>query len=140
MDHKNQALGMLIAGMSIQRVACNMNSHWSMVIHLRNRYQRQGNVDDRPSPSSGKHVRAMNTPETPLLNSKTGVYRGIPIFFLFLHQNIDCVVPTIYVLSKNKKNIKNLLVKFSISTATKSLCILHGVVFVMVSRRRSEII
>ena len=41
-------------------------------------------------------------------------YAGVYIFFLFLLQNIDCGyslepplrVPTIYVLSKNKKNIK----------------------------------
>ena len=36
--------------------------------------------------SSGKHVREMYTP---LLYSKTGVCRGIPIF-LFLLQNKDC--------------------------------------------------
>ena len=30
---------------------------------------------------------------------------GVYLFFLFLLQNIDCSVPTIYVLSKNKKNI-----------------------------------
>ena len=38
-------------------------------------------------------------------------YAGVYLFFLFLRQNIDCGyslerVPTIYVLSKNKKNIK----------------------------------
>ena len=32
---------------------------------------------------SSKHVRVMNTPYTPLLYSKNGVYRGIH-FFLFL--------------------------------------------------------
>ena len=40
-------------------------------------------------------------------------YAGVYLFFLFLLQNIDCGysleppqrVPTIYVLSKNKKNI-----------------------------------
>ena len=31
--------------------------------------------------SSGKHVRVMYTPLNP--NSKTGVYRGIPIFLIF---------------------------------------------------------
>ena len=42
-------------------------------------------------------------------------------------------MPTIYVLSKNKKNIKlNIfLMKFSIFTAEKNLNILHGQVFVM---------
>ena len=52
-------------------------------------------------------------PYTPFLYSKTGVCRGIPIFLIFA-PNIDCGyllelprrVPTIYVLSKNKKNIK----------------------------------
>ena len=44
------------------------------------------------------------------------------IFFLFL---------LIYVLSKNKKNINIFLMKFSIFTAEKNLCILHGQVFVM---------
>ena len=33
--------------------------------------------------------------------------------------------------SKNKKNIKFLLMKFSIFTGEKNLCILHGQVFVM---------
>ena len=61
-------------------------------------------------------------PETPLLYRKSGVYikvglTRVYLFFLFLLQNIDCGysleplrrflrVPTIYVLSKNKKNIK----------------------------------
>ena len=33
-------------------------------------------------------------------------YAGVYLFFLFLLQNIDCV-PTIYVLSKNKKKYPN---------------------------------
>ena len=41
------------------------------------------------------------------------------------------LVPTIYVLSKNKKNIKIFLMKFSIFKADKNHCILHGHVFVM---------
>ena len=44
-------------------------------------------------------------------------YAGVYLFF--------------YVLSKNIKNIKIFLVKFSIFTAEKNLCILHGQVFVM---------
>ena len=40
-------------------------------------------------------------------------------------------VPTIYVLSKNKKNINFFLMKFSIFTGEKNLCILHGEVFVV---------
>ena len=51
----------------------------------------------------------------PFYIAKLG-YAGVYLFFLFLLQNIDCgyslepprrgVYPTIYVLSKNKKNIK----------------------------------
>ena len=51
-------------------------------------------------------------------------YAGVYIVFLFLLQNIDCGyslessrflrVPTIYVLSKNKKNIKKILLKIFI--------------------------
>ena len=60
------------------------------------------------------------------------------IFNIFA-QNIHCgytLEPprrgaTIYVLSKNKKNIKIFLMKISIFTGEKSLCILHGRVFVM---------
>ena len=52
-------------------------------------------------------------PHTPLLYSKTGVCRGIPIF-LFLLQNIDCG----YSLEPPRRDFKN-------------PCILHGQVFVM---------
>ena len=40
-------------------------------------------------------------------------YAGVYLFFLFLLQNIDCGY-TIYVLSKNKKNIENFLLKIFI--------------------------
>ena len=40
-------------------------------------------------------------------------------------------VPTINVLSKNKKNIKNFLLKINIFTTVKYYCILHGRVCVM---------
>ena len=36
-----------------------------------------------------------------------------------------------YVLSENIKNINFFLIKFSIFTAEKNLCILHGRVFIM---------
>ena len=62
-------------------------------------------------------------------------FAGVYLFFLFLLQNIDCGYslepPTIYVLSKNKKNIEFFMMKFSIFTGEKNLCILHGQVFVM---------
>ena len=58
-------------------------------------------------------------PWIPLVYRKTGVCRSIPIFFFILLQNIDCGyslepfkhVPRIYVLSKNKKNIKHFQLK-----------------------------
>ena len=93
--------------------------------------------------TSGKHVRVMYTPRTPLLYSKTGVFRGIPIFLIFAPKHRLWVlvrtasarrfkrVPTIYVLSKNKKNINIFLMKFSIFKMKKNLYILHGQVFVM---------
>ena len=58
----------------------------------------------------------MYTPYTPLLYSETGVLRGIPIFHFFALKHRVWVfvtnasarrvlrVPTVYVLSKNKKN------------------------------------
>ena len=63
-------------------------------------------------------------------------YAGVYLVFLFLLQNIDCGyslehVPTIYVLSKNKKNIKKFLLKIFIFYNFKNTCILHGRVFVM---------
>ena len=46
-------------------------------------------------------------PQTSLLCSETGIYRGIQFFFFFLFQNINCghllEVPIINVLSKNVK-------------------------------------
>ena len=73
--------------------------------------------------SSGKHVRVLNTPLNPTY-SKTGVCRGIPIFLIFAPKHRLWVlvrtasarrflrVRTIYVLSKNKKNIKFFQLKF----------------------------
>ena len=54
---------------------------------------------------------------------------GVYLFFLFLLQNIDCgysLEPTIYVLSKNKKNIIIFPRKIFIFYNFKNLCILHG--------------
>ena len=64
-------------------------------------------------------------------------FTGVYFFFLFLLQNIDCGyslerVPTIHVLSKNKKkNITIFHLKIIIFAAVKNCCILHGRVFVM---------
>ena len=63
-------------------------------------------------------------------DAESGVLE-ISVFFLFLIQNIDCwysvdaCVPTIYVLSKNKKNITNFQKNFSFFALEKkkSLCI-----------------
>ena len=52
-------------------------------------------------------------------------FAGVYLFFLFLLQNIDCV------LSKNKKNIKIFQRKIFIFYNFKNIFILHGHVFVM---------
>ena len=92
--------------------------------------------------ASGKHVRAIYTPFNPLLYSKTGVCRGIPIFLIFAPKHRLWVlvrtassrrfkrVRTIYVLSKHKKNINFLPMQFSIFTGENNLC-----VFVMCRKR-----
>ena len=44
-----------------------------------------------------------------MMREVSHVCAGVYLFFLFLLQNIDCgysLEPTIYVLSKNEKNIK----------------------------------
>ena len=80
---------------------------------------------------SVKSMKCM-PPYTPLLYSKLG-YAGIYLFFLFLFRDIDCGlslhVPTIYVLSKNKKNIHFFQMIFQFFAPEKN--ILHGQVFVM---------
>ena len=67
--------------------------------------------------------------QTPLLYSKTGVCRGIPIFLIFAPKHRLWVLPTIYVWSKNKKITENFLLLFFYNF--KNLCILHGHVFVI---------
>ena len=52
------------------------------------------------------HAREMLTPYTPLLYSKIGVYRGTLFSYLCSKTLIVGTRLTIYVLSKNKKNIK----------------------------------
>ena len=77
-------------------------------------------------------------PYTPLLFSKTGVFRGITIFSYFF-LNIDCgysleqpLIPTIYVLSKNKKNFNFFQLKIFNFYSLGKTCILYGCVFVIV--------
>ena len=74
-------------------------------------------------------------PQTPLLNRKSGVCRGISIFLVFasIHRLWVLVrtalarrfysVPTIYVLSKNKKNIKYFLLKIFIFFTTLKISV-----------------
>ena len=62
-------------------------------------------------------------------------YAGVYLFFLIFAPKhrlwvLDCV-PTIYVLSKNKKNVKQFLLKIFIFCNLKNHCSLHGQVFVM---------
>ena len=40
--------------------------------------------------SSGKYIRAMNTPEKPHIYLEKLGFAGVYLFFLFLLQNIDC--------------------------------------------------
>ena len=65
-----------------------------------------------------------------------GVYRGIR-YFLIHALKYTCrlwvPVPTIYVLSKNKKNVTLLHLKIIIFTAVKYRSLLYGRVIVMVS-------
>ena len=66
-----------------------------------------------PSVTSGKHVRVMYTPlKRHFYIAKLG-YAGVYLIFLFLLQNIDCV------LSKNKKDIKIFLMRFLFFTTEK---------------------
>ena len=75
-------------------------------------------------------------PFTPLLYSKTGVYRGKHYFLIFASKHrlwvlVRTAVPTIDVLNKNKKNIRIFRLKINIFTAVKYCCILHGRVCIM---------
>ena len=83
-------------------------------------------------------------PKTPLLYSKTGVCRVIPIFLIFAPKHRLCVHvrtasndPTNCVLSKNKENIKNVLPDryFSFFYKFKNVCLLRGQVFVISKKR-----
>ena len=81
------------------------------------------------SPPGNSHDATMpvqvTPPYTPLLYSKTGVYRGILYFLISGGSNVY----TMYFLSKNKKNITIFHLKMIIFTAVKNHSILHGRVF-----------
>ena len=49
-NERNQALGMLRAGISTREVARLFNCHQSTVVRLRQRFQTTNNVSDRPRP------------------------------------------------------------------------------------------
>ena len=49
-NDRNQALGMLRAGISTREVARLFNCHQSTVVRLRQRFQTTNNVSDRPRP------------------------------------------------------------------------------------------
>ena len=89
--------------------------------------------------TSRKHVYII-TPLNPTLHSKTGIDRGIHYFSLFLLRNIDYGyslepprVPTIYVLSRNMKNISEFLSKTFQFLVVKFSIFLNRHVFVMTS-------
>ena len=75
-------------------------------------------------------------PLTPHFYIVNLAFTGVYLIFLFLLQNIDCgyslggstVYPqsTIYVSSKNKKNVKKFHKRIIISTAVKNRSIVHG--------------
>ena len=81
--------------------------------------------------TSGKHVRAMNTPLNPtFFYSKTGVCRCMLICLNFATQH-TLWVSTINVLSQHITISKSL-------SAEENLCILHGCVFVMKHKRNND--
>ena len=78
-------------------------------------------------------VTPTSIPPEPHIYIENLGFAEVYLFFYFLLQNIDCgysleCVPIIYVLTKNKKNIKIFLLKIFIFTTIE---ILHGHVFVM---------
>ena len=81
-------------------------------------------------------------PYSPLLYSKTGVYKGITLFSYFCSKtyivgtrenrlNEAVRTCTHNILSKNMKIVKKVPLKIVLFTAVKRRCILHGHVFVM---------
>ena len=78
----------------------------------------------------------MYTPLNPFYIEKMGV-AGVCLFFYFcsMRRFRKLRVPTIYVLSKNKKNIKIFLLKFFSSYNFEKICISHEHVFIMGKER-----
>ena len=71
-------------------------------------------------------------PLTPHFIVKLGFIQGYSFFLIFaLKHRLWVLVPTIYVLSKNKKNITIFHLKIIFLTPVKNCSILHGRVFVM---------
>ena len=114
-----------------------------VVYHIKLVIRRDLTCRYQVSITSGKHVRVMYTPQTPLLYSKTGVCRGIPIFLIFAPKHRLWVlvrtasprrflrVPTIYVLSKKKEKYQFFSAENFHFLSSNNLCLLHGQVFVM---------
>ena len=73
----------------------------------------------------------MKAPYTPLLYSKTGVYRGIHIFLIFALKHRLLVLVRTMFCAKIRKNITIFHLKIIIFTAVKNCCILHGRVYVI---------
>ena len=88
--------------------------------------------------SSGKHVHVMYTTLHPNFIKLNWGLQGYTIFLIFALKHILWVLvriaslPTIYVLSKNKKNVTFFHLKITIFTAVKYCSILHGHVCVIV--------
>ena len=72
-------------------------------------------------------------PYTPLLYSKTGVYRGLQYFFIFALKHILWVLTCTHNICFEQKyeKVKKIQLKIVIFTAVKIRCLLHGRVFVM---------
>ena len=63
--------------------------------------------------TSGKHFRVIYTPYTPLLYSKTGIYRGIHYFLIFTLKHILCVFVFAYAKSRFSHEAAHLICQSS---------------------------
>ena len=119
-----------------------------LTIHLSPISNNSNHVWQKPASSytEANHHDNMSVqwtpPYTPLLYSKTGVYRGELVFLIFALKHRLWVlvrtasvlrffrIPTIYVLSKNKKNITFFHLKITIFTAVKHWRCVRNVILV----------